>query len=95
MEFPPDLDVLRGWLKDHGLGQLADDAAGRLGRLNQELERSLDKDRLVGHTYLMREDLEEAGYETVWDEDVGPVLNEHLYNRPEEVARLRDLFIGD
>lgn len=95
VNFPPDTDVLGKWMNDNGLSRLAEEATSRLGRLNEELLKSLDADRLIGHTYLMREDLAECGYEAVWEEDIGPVLGEHLYNRPEEVLRLRDSFLAD
>ncbi len=93
VNFAPDREVLRNWLRANNLGQLADDAAARMDHLNHELLKSLDADRLIGHTYFMRADLAESGYDAVWDEDIGPVLNEHLYNRPEEVRRLRDVFL--
>jgi MoxR-like ATPase len=93
VEFAPDSDVLRKWLQMRGLGDLADLAVSRLRALNDRLLELLDADRLIGHTYLMRDDLAEVGLEAVWEEDIGPVLREHLYNQPSEVEALRAVFL--
>lgn len=94
VNFAPDTDVLKAWLKDHDLGQLADPAANRLGALNKQLLTVLDADRLVGHTYLMRPDLGDVGFEAPWEEDIEPVLREHLFNQPGEIVKLRDAFLS-
>jgi MoxR-like ATPase len=93
VEFAPDPDVLRRWFQMRGLDDLADLAVSRLQALNDRLLELLDTDRLVGHTYLMRDDLAEVGLEAVWEEDIGPVLREHLYNQPREVEALRAVFL--
>jgi 5-methylcytosine-specific restriction protein B len=93
VQFVPDFKALERWLKAHGLGDLAEDAVRRLEALNAELEELLDSDRLIGHTYLMREDLAQVGFETIWAEDLEPVLREHLFSRPEELQRLRGTFL--
>jgi hypothetical protein len=76
------------------LGGIASHVAGRLEALNEQLSELLDSDRLIGHTYLMRDDLGTAGLQTAWDEDIEPVLREHLFNRPEEMTKLRDVFLA-
>lgn len=93
VEFQPDLDVLRTWLERTDLEEMADLAASRLRALNERLLEVLDADRLIGHTYLMRLDLRDVGLETVWEEDIGPVLREHLYNQPDEIDALRSVFL--
>ncbi|GIW20821.1 MAG: hypothetical protein KatS3mg065_1117 [Chloroflexota bacterium] len=42
----------------------------------------------------MRADLTEESLAEVWEEDIEPVLREHLYNRPDAVAEARSIFIG-
>ena len=93
--FAPDSDVLRGWLSAHGLGSLAEHATGRLEALNKELGELVDAERLIGHTYLMRDDLGTVGLETVWDEDIEPVLREHLFGHAGEATRLRGVFLAE
>ena len=94
VEFRPDLDVLRTWLEGNELGSLAEFAASRLQALNERLLELLDSDRLIGHTYLMRRDLGDVGLEAVWEEDIGPVLREHLYNQTSEIDELRTVFLA-
>lgn len=93
VKFAPDPAVLRRWLQANELGHLAEEAASRLEALNADLEELLDSDRLIGHSYLMREDLADVGFETVWDEHLEPVLREHLFSRPDELERLRETFL--
>lgn len=95
VEFPPDPSVLTAWLRAHGQEKVAAEAAGRLTALNRALGELLDVDRLVGHTYLMRRDLADAGFGAIWEEDLLPVLREHLYNRTEELEKLRAAFVGE
>jgi len=94
VNFSPDTAVLKAWLADHGQGNFAETAAARLNALNQQLLELLDADRLIGHTYLMRDDLADAGLQAVWEEDVEPVLSEHLYNQRDEMAALRETFLA-
>jgi hypothetical protein len=94
VDFIPDPAVLKAWLAAHNLGTVAGHAAGRLVALNTQLKEVLDVDRLIGHTYLMRPDLGDLGLEPVWKEDIEPVLREHLFNQPEEIAKLRDIFLA-
>ena len=94
IEFAPDTKVLEAWLKDHDLGDVASKVADRLTALNAQLLQLVDRDRLIGHTFLMRADLREVGLEAVWDEDIGPALQEHLYGQPDEIVTLREAFIA-
>lgn len=94
VQFDPDPDVLSAWLSAHGLADLADQAAARLGALNEQLLGLLDSDRLIGHSYLMRPDLADVGFEAAWVEDIEPILREHLFNQPEEISKLRDVFLA-
>lgn len=91
--FVPDPQVLKSWLHAHKLGDFAEYAAARLVALNIELASLLDSDRLVGHSYLMRDDLGDVGLHTVWEEDIEPLLREHLFNQPEEIGKLREIFL--
>lgn len=93
--FEPDPQVLRRWLVTQGRSEIADLAAERLERLNARLLEWLGPDRLVGHTYLMREDLTEESLAAVWEEDIEPILREHLYNRRDALDEARGIFLGE
>ncbi len=60
VDFQPDPDILGTWLEGHGLAEVGQLAVSRLEALNERLLELLDSDRLIGHTYLMREDLGSA-----------------------------------
>lgn len=90
----PDPEVLRRWWEKEGNPDTGKVAARKLEALNSELRALLDSHRLVGHTYLMDRRIAEDGFELVWDCQLQPVLVEHLYARPEEVERLREVFLN-
>jgi MoxR-like ATPase len=93
VEFSPDYQALRAWHADRTSAALGEEAARRLEALNSEVRELLDEDRLIGHSFLMKEELNAIGFASVWEEDVAPVLREHLFNRPEQVDRLRTVFL--
>jgi 5-methylcytosine-specific restriction endonuclease McrBC GTP-binding regulatory subunit McrB len=93
LSFAPDYELLHGWLADHVDEATAVDAESRLKALNDALVDLLDQDRLIGHSYLMKDDLADVGFETVWEEELEPVIREHLFNRPDEVDHLRGVFL--
>ena len=93
VDFEPDTEILKSWLKDNDLGDMAEEAAARLTALNEQLIPLIGADRLIGHTYLMRPDLSDVGLAAVWDEDIEPVLREHLYSQRGEIDSLRAVFL--
>jgi hypothetical protein len=95
LEFPPDLDVLKRWWEKEGNPTVGEDAAARLERLNAELVRRLDAQRLIGHTYLMDPHIADEGFEHVWEWQLQPVLQEHLHAHPDDVDQLRKTFLGE
>jgi hypothetical protein len=95
VSFPPDLDVLRRWWTERGNPAVGEDAAQRLGRLNTELASHLDPNRLIGQTYLMDPHIAEEGFANVWEWQLKPVLEEHLYAHPDDIERLRKVFLGE
>ena len=42
----------------------------------------------------MRDDLADAGLSAVWEEDIEPVLREHLFAQRGEIIKLRDVFLA-
>jgi MoxR-like ATPase len=89
----PDVEVLRAWLEDKGMDDRIDPSVKALTALNTEIESLLGTDVLIGHSYLMRSRLSGEVLDEIWEQDIAPVLHEHLFNRPEEVDRLRSIFL--
>jgi len=94
VRFDVDLDALRAWHDRHTSAELGKDAEARLQRLNAEAVDLLDEDRAIGHSFLMRPDLAEVGFGTVWREDLEPVLRDHLLGRTDDLPSLREAFLG-
>jgi MoxR-like ATPase len=93
--FDVDLDALRRWHARRTAAELGGEAAARLARLNTEVVSLLDEDRAVGHSFLMRADLADVGFDTIWAEDLAPVLRDHLLGRSEDLPALEEAFLGE
>jgi 5-methylcytosine-specific restriction enzyme B len=93
--FDVDYEALRRWHAKRTSSDLGDEAARRLQRLNDEVTTLLDEDRAIGHSFLMRTDLPAIGFETVWREDLEPVLRDHLLGRTDDLPALEDAFLGE
>lgn len=94
VRFDPEPELLHRWWERQGDAATGEKAARKLVALNDALRVLLDAHRLVGHTYLMDRRIAQEGFEPVWDWQLRPVLAEHLYARPDEVERLREVFLN-
>ena len=93
--FGPDYEALRKYLSASHDDAFAEDITGRLERLNEELIAIHgDLAKVVGHSYFMQPKLSEASVRQVWDEQLRPLLNDFLYDRPDEVRRLAAIVTG-
>lgn len=94
VRFPADYQALRAWHNACGNPGLGVEAAERLLRLNAVVAEMLDEDREIGHSFLMTTTLETIGFETVWNEDIEPVLRDHLMGQTDGLEDLREAFLG-
>jgi 5-methylcytosine-specific restriction protein B len=94
VRFDVDYDVVRRWHERNTSADLGTEAAARLKRLNAEVIELLDDDRAIGHSFLIRRDLADVGFEVVWNEDLEPVLRDHLLGRTDDLPALREAFLG-
>ena len=90
----PDYDALELFLKKRDASGNDLSAISRLRRLNDELLPLIGPERLVGQSFFLRSSPEDLNFREIWDEDLEPVLREHLYSQMEELPRLRDLFLS-
>lgn len=95
VRFDVDYTAIRRWHDRNTSADLGQEAAARLERLNAEVVELLDDDRAIGHSFLIRADLAEVGFEVVWNEDLEPVLRDHLLGRTDDLPALREAFLGD
>jgi 5-methylcytosine-specific restriction protein B len=89
----PNMGVLQRWHAKHTSVAAGAEAVKRLAALNVEVRALLDEDRSIGHSYLLV-DPEVVSYETIWREDLEPVLRDHLLGRTEELASLETAFLS-
>ena len=94
VRFDVDYAVVRRWHERNTSTDLGTEAAARLKRLNAEVIELLDDDRAIGHSFLIRRDLADVGFEVVWNEDLEPVLRDHLLGRTDDLPALREAFLG-
>ena len=94
VRFDVDYAVVRRWHERNTSADLGTEAASRLKRLNAEVTELLDDDRAIGHSFLIRHDLADVGFEVVWNEDLEPVLRDHLLGRTDDLPALREAFLG-
>jgi MoxR-like ATPase len=95
LRFDPDYEALRTYLTARYGEAHAADAVSRLNALNDELESIFqDRHMRVGHTFLMNDPTDGSLYERVWDEKLDPILTDYFYDRSDDIARLRDVFLA-
>lgn len=95
VRFDPNYTALRSFLSPRYGEETADDAVSRIEALNEELDSILaDRQMRIGHTFLMVDPLEGKAYERMWTEKLEPILLDYFLDRPEEVDRLREIFLA-
>lgn len=94
VQFGVDYAAIERWHDRYTTKALGLEASNRLRRLNDQVTELLDDDRAIGHAFLIRADLADVGFETIWDEDLEPVLRDHLLGRTDDLPDLRDAFLG-
>ncbi len=93
VDMAPDYDALLRWHISNGSEEIGKVAVAKLQALNSQLRALLDQDRLIGHSFFMKRDLEIGSFREIWNEELEPVLRDYLYTDPEEIARLRAAFL--
>lgn len=94
VRFGVDYSAIERWHHRHTTEKLGVEAAARLRRLNNDVAELLGDDRTIGQSFLVRPDLDTVGFETVWDEDLEPVLRDYLLGRTDDLPDLRNAFLG-
>jgi MoxR-like ATPase len=83
VEVQPKEEVLRAYLLRHRREEWIADL---LGALNSELERAgIERDRLVGHSHFMVDDIDEERLELIWEATIEPLLRELFFSEPEKL----------
>ena len=89
----PDYVALERYLRETGQRHASNDAPTKLRLFNEQLAVLIGAERQIGHSYFMRTDLEDVGMQTVWDEDLEPLLEDYLYGVDVELEQLRKILV--
>lgn len=83
----PLTDFLSLWLDSYvpEMGHVAK----IVDRLNAELRKRVGRQLQVGHSYFLREDLNEEILARIWDADVLPFLEDQFFGREEDLVHFR------
>ncbi len=100
LEMTPDAEVLASWLHRHipAAGPaFAERVVKLFERVNTRLRADLGPHALVGHSYFMVDDLDEARLQVVWQHHVRPLLEEHFHGQSARLSgyHLEQLLDGD
>ncbi len=91
----PDYAVLRAWLLANGHSSIADLVVDRLQALNNTLIPRLGVDRLIGHSFCMIDQLSDESFDSIWDQDLEPVLHEYFFGlEASELDDVKKAFLG-
>jgi 5-methylcytosine-specific restriction protein B len=85
----PDPDVLRAYFERRGqLGMVW--LADLLDWVNHQLEQDEIEWHLhIGHSHLMRPDLDETRLRLIWKHSIMPTLEEYFYRQPKRLQAYR------
>lgn len=83
-ECPPDRGILEKYyqLNTNQVSSLFDG----FDQLNQRLTQMIDRHHTIGHTFFMHPVLSPKLLATVWRRKIAPLLEEYLFDQPEELA---------
>ena len=92
---PPIRDLLNLWLERHASEMTW--VAAVVERANEKLD---DRQAAIGPSYFMKQDLDDDMVRLIWEHNVLPYVEEHLYGEPQRLAefgldRLRHEVDGD
>lgn len=78
-ELRPSADVLRRYFERNALN--VPNLIDGFERLNQQLERDLDRHHTIGHSFFMRPGLNHNQLRAVWDRKIYPLVEEYFFDQ--------------
>jgi hypothetical protein len=82
IEFAPDSTQLARYLESHRCELPPSRVIALFESLNRLIETHLGKRFRVGHGYFMKEDLNQAGLESIWRHNLAPLLDDYALRHP-------------
>jgi hypothetical protein len=78
-ELTPDAEVLRRYFEKHQLRAV--NLIEGFEKLNERLERDLDRHHTIGHAFFMKPRLDRGMLRAVWDRKVYPLIEEYFFDQ--------------
>lgn len=96
IDFMPDEQILRKWLDQNNITIDKDKIIEFLHKINQKIrdDEKLGKHFQIGHSYFMREKLDQKELERIWKYNILPLLEEYYFEDEEAIKDMKKTF-GD
>jgi MoxR-like ATPase len=89
---PPVRDVIRRFAQAHPESLGLKGLSAKLDRINERIgERHLS----IGHSYFLRSDLDSERLKTIFRYDILPLIEEHFFDQPDELAHIRRILLDE
>ena len=83
-EVVPSAEILsRHYTRAGNLNGLGQSLIDGFVRLNEDLRADVDRHHTVGHTYLIKGNLDRSLLERIWKRQIYPLVEEYLFDRPD------------
>ena len=84
---PPSPTALERWYAKAGNTNGIPSLISGFQALNSKLEEELDRHHTIGHTFFMNDDMTEKRLLRVWKRQLGPLIEEYFFDRPDFAAQ--------
>jgi 5-methylcytosine-specific restriction endonuclease McrBC GTP-binding regulatory subunit McrB len=85
-ECPPDPEILARFYDGPGNQNDIPDLIAGFTKLNEALEKELDRHHTIGHAFFMAKTMTPQRLGRVWDHKIGPLIEEYFFDRPDLAA---------
>ena len=87
-EREPTKSLLRKWTNENAPGQAW--VVALVSAVNSELEKELGGEHLqLGPSHFMKTDLNDGGFERVWQYNIEPFIEDQLFGKPDKIKQFR------
>jgi hypothetical protein len=84
--------VLHEWFEDHPPKQInAENVIHMLEEINKVIVERLEREYQIGHSYLMKEDLDNNALRRIIDYAIVPLLEQYFFGKKERLEELKEI----
>ena len=96
-DFCPDsnINLLREWFEDHPPNQIDSELViNMLDKINNIVVEKLGREYQIGHSYLMKKDLDNIALKRIIDYAIIPLLEQYFFGKKERLEELKEICNG-